>query len=141
VSIHKWPFLSWSAFSAGFRLRRTDVRLAANPCSALIRTEIAHFWIGHYWYYIPQCSEEYYRLTQTLFNRYFFWDEGLMTNEQLRRLFNISHSTISHSVKIFKPKMINDKKVKNQFDKFNSQFQVWKQYHSIFKLSILLTLK
>jgi len=43
VPIHKWPFLSCSAFSAGFRLRRTDVRLTANLCAALIRTKIAHF--------------------------------------------------------------------------------------------------
>ena len=32
VSIHKWPFLPCSAFSAGFRLRRTGVRLTKNPC-------------------------------------------------------------------------------------------------------------
>jgi hypothetical protein len=29
--------------AAGSRLRRTDVRLAANPCAALIRTKTAHF--------------------------------------------------------------------------------------------------
>ncbi len=34
--------------------------------------------------------------------------------------FNISHSAISHSVKIFKEKMINDKEVKNQFEKFKA---------------------
>lgn len=55
---------------------------------------------------------------------YFLWNKGLMTNEQLGRLFNISHSAISHGVKIFKEKMINDKKVKNQFDKINSQFKL-----------------
>jgi REP element-mobilizing transposase RayT len=55
---------------------------------------------------------------------YFLWNRGLMTNEQLGRLFNISHSAISHSVKIFKEKMINDKEVKNQFDKINSQFKL-----------------
>jgi hypothetical protein len=38
-----------------------------------------------------------------------------------KRLFDISHSAISHSVIIFKEKMMNDKNVKNQFDKFNSQ--------------------
>jgi hypothetical protein len=32
---------------------------------------------------------------------YFLWNKGLMTNEQLGRLFNISHSAISHSVEIF----------------------------------------
>ncbi len=54
---------------------------------------------------------------------YFLWNKGLMTNEQLGRFFNISHSAISHSVKIFKDKMINDKEVKNQFEMFNSQFK------------------
>jgi hypothetical protein len=43
VSIHKWPFLSCSAFSEGFRLRRTGVGLTANPCATLIRTKTAHF--------------------------------------------------------------------------------------------------
>ncbi len=55
---------------------------------------------------------------------YLLWNKGLMTNEQLGRFFNISYSAISHSVKIFKDKMINDKKVKNQFDKINSQIKV-----------------
>ena len=55
---------------------------------------------------------------------YLIWNKGLMTNEQLGRLFNISHSAVSHSVKTFKKKMINDKKAKNQFDKINSQFKL-----------------
>jgi len=38
------------------------------------------------------------------------------------RSIELSYSAVSHSVKIFKEKMINDKKVKNQFDKINSQF-------------------
>jgi putative transposase len=52
---------------------------------------------------------------------YLLWNKGLMTNEQLGRLFNISYSAVSHSVKIFKEKMITDKKVKKNFDKINSQ--------------------
>ncbi len=55
---------------------------------------------------------------------YLLWNKGLMTNEQLGRLFNISHSAISHSVKIFKEKMVNDKEVKNQFETINSQFKL-----------------
>jgi len=47
-----------------------------------------------------------------------------MTNEQLGRIFNIGHSAISHSVKIFKEQMINDKEVKNQFEKFNAQIKL-----------------
>lgn len=55
---------------------------------------------------------------------YFLWNRGVMTNEQLGRIFNIGHSAISHSAKRFKKKMINDKKMKKQFDNFNSQFRV-----------------
>jgi len=57
VSIHKWPFLSCSAFSAGFRLRRTDVRLPVplcgdrKPLCGLDQKKNSHFWIGH-----PLCS-------------------------------------------------------------------------------------
>ena len=55
---------------------------------------------------------------------YLLWNKGLMTNEELGRLFDISHSAVSHSVKRFKEKMINDKKVKTQFEKLNSQFRL-----------------
>ena len=55
---------------------------------------------------------------------YCLWNKGLMTNEQLGRLFNISYSAISHSVKIFKEEMSKDKKVKSQFEKVNSQFKL-----------------
>ncbi len=43
---------------------------------------------------------------------------------QKGRLFNISHSTISHNKKICKEKKINNKKVKNQFYKINSQIEI-----------------
>jgi len=33
---------------------------------------------------------------------YFLWNKGLMTNEKVGQLFNMSYSTISHCVKIFK---------------------------------------
>jgi len=59
---------------------------------------------------------------------YLLWNKGSMTNEQLGSLFNTSHSAVSHSVKIFKEKMENNEKVKNQFDKFNSQFKLWHLY-------------
>ncbi len=55
---------------------------------------------------------------------YFLWNKGLMTNEKLGRFFNISHSAISHSVKLFKERMINNKEAKNQFEIFNSQFKL-----------------
>ena len=47
-----------------------------------------------------------------------------MTNEKLGQLFNMSYSAISHCVKRFKEKMNKDKKVKNQFEKLNSQFKL-----------------
>ena len=55
---------------------------------------------------------------------YLLWNKGLMTNEKLGRLFNMSYSAISHCVKTFKEKMNKDKKVKNQFEKLNSQFKL-----------------
>ena len=47
-----------------------------------------------------------------------------MTNEKIGQLFNISYSAVSHCVKIFREKMNKDKKVKNQFEKLNSQFKL-----------------
>ncbi len=55
---------------------------------------------------------------------YFLWNKGLMTNEKLGQLFNLSYSAISHCVKTFKEKMNKDKKVKNQFEKVNSLFKL-----------------
>ena len=60
---------------------------------------------------------------------YFLWNKGLMTNEKLERLFNMSYSPISHCVKIFKEKMNKDKKVKNQFEEINSQFKLLTPVH------------
>jgi hypothetical protein len=57
-------------------------------------------------------------------SNYFLWNKGVMTNEQLERLFNTSHFAISHSVRIFRAKMVTDKKGKNQFDKINAQFNL-----------------
>jgi hypothetical protein len=37
-------------------------------------------------------------------------------------IFNVSHFAISYSAKKCKKKMINDKNMKKQFDKINSQF-------------------
>jgi chromosomal replication initiation ATPase DnaA len=55
---------------------------------------------------------------------YLLWNKGLMTNEKLGQLFNMSYSAISHCVKTFKEKMNKDKKVRNQFEKLNSQFKL-----------------
>lgn len=55
---------------------------------------------------------------------YFLWNRGIMTNEQLGQIFDISHSGVSHSARRFKKEMLNDKKLKKHFDKFNSQFKL-----------------
>jgi len=51
------------------------------------------------------------------------WRKGLMTNEKIGPLFSMSYSAVSHSVKSLKKQMDEDKKVKIQFRKFNSQFK------------------
>jgi len=45
-------------------------------------------------------------------------------NDDDRNLFLETISEMSKHFKIFKEKMINDKKVKSQFDKINSQFRL-----------------
>ena len=55
---------------------------------------------------------------------YFLWNKGLMTNEKLGQVFNMSYSAISHCGKIFKEKMNKDKEVKKQFEEINSQFKL-----------------
>ena len=47
-----------------------------------------------------------------------------MTNEKFGQLFNTNHSVISHCVKAINEKMSKDKKVKHQFEIFNSQYKL-----------------
>lgn len=55
---------------------------------------------------------------------YLLWNTGLMTNEKLGQLFNMSYSAISHCAKTFQEKMNKDKKVRKQFEEINSQFKL-----------------
>jgi REP element-mobilizing transposase RayT len=55
---------------------------------------------------------------------YLFWNKGLMTNENLGQLFNMSYSAVSHCVKTFKENMDKDRQIKKQFEKLNSQFKL-----------------
>ncbi len=48
--------------------------------------------------------------------------QDIYLNDADRNLFLETISEMSERFKILKEKMINDKKVKNQFDKLNSQF-------------------
>jgi len=47
-----------------------------------------------------------------------------MTYEKRGPLFSMSYSDVSHSVKPFKKQMDEDKKVKSQFQRDNSQFML-----------------
>lgn len=55
---------------------------------------------------------------------YLIWNKGFMTNAEIGRLFNISYSAVSHIVKLCKEKMEKDKKLKRQFEGFNSRFKL-----------------
>ena len=54
---------------------------------------------------------------------YLLWNKGLMSNEHLEGHFNISYSTVSHSVKIFKERVINETRRNINFNRINSQFK------------------
>ena len=51
--------------------------------------------------------------------------QDIYLNDDDRKLFLETISEMSERFKIFKEKMINDKKVKTQFEKLNSQFKLW----------------
>lgn len=55
---------------------------------------------------------------------YLLRNQGVVTNEQVGRFFNISGSAVSYSVKAFQRKMKEDNNVKAQFDTINSQFKL-----------------
>jgi len=50
--------------------------------------------------------------------------QDIYLNDDDRKLFLETISEMSERFKIFKEKMINDKKVKTQFEKLNSQFKL-----------------
>lgn len=55
---------------------------------------------------------------------YLLWNKGLMTNDQIGKLFNISYSAVSHNVKKFKEEIAKNKKLRIKFDRYNSQFKL-----------------
>ncbi|MDA3895087.1 MAG: transposase [Desulfobacteraceae bacterium] len=55
---------------------------------------------------------------------YLLWNTGRLTNEEIGKLFGKSFSAVSHSVKSFKQKLDEDKKLKRQFEQLNSQFKL-----------------
>jgi chromosomal replication initiation ATPase DnaA len=54
---------------------------------------------------------------------YFLWNQGLKTNDQIGRLFGISGSAVSHSVKNLGKKMKQYPDVKKQLDRINLLFE------------------
>jgi REP element-mobilizing transposase RayT len=55
---------------------------------------------------------------------YLLWNQGVVTNQQVGRFFNISVSAVSHSVKAFQRKMKEDNNLKATVDAINSQFKL-----------------
>jgi putative transposase len=55
---------------------------------------------------------------------YFFWKTGRMTNADIGKLFNMGYSAVSHCVKSFKERLGQDKRLKQQLERLNSQFKL-----------------
>jgi len=49
---------------------------------------------------------------------------GLLTNEKIVAIFNLTYSSVSHSVKAIKSKMAKEHKFKDYIEDLNSQFKV-----------------
>ena len=55
---------------------------------------------------------------------YLLWNTGRLTNAEIGKLFGMSFSAVSHSVKSFKEKLDQDKNLKQQSERLNSQFKL-----------------
>ena len=55
---------------------------------------------------------------------YLIWQTGLMTNKKIGEIFDLTYSSVSHSVKAVKTRMTKDQKYSIYLDKLNSQFKV-----------------
>ncbi len=55
---------------------------------------------------------------------YLIWQTGLLTNEKLGAIFDLTYSSVSHSVMAVKARMAQDHKFRDYFDSLNSQFKV-----------------
>ena len=69
---------------------------------------------------------------------YMIWRTGRLTNAEIGKLFGMSYSAVSHSVKGFKELLSQDKKVKHRFDRFNSQFKLWPASLTRFPYGVML---
>ena len=54
---------------------------------------------------------------------YFLWRTGHLKNEQIGKLFGISYSAVSHTVKSIKAKLKKDQKLQAKYNQINSLFK------------------
>ena len=55
---------------------------------------------------------------------YLIWQTGLLTNEKIGAIFDLTYSSVSHSVKTVKSKMAKEDKFRDYIKDLNSQFKV-----------------
>jgi hypothetical protein len=55
---------------------------------------------------------------------YFIWQSGLLTNEKIGAMFDLTYSAVSHSVRAVKAGLAADDKFRECFESLNSQFKV-----------------
>ncbi len=55
---------------------------------------------------------------------YLIWQKGLLTNETIGAIFELTYSSVSHSVKAVKSKMAKEHKFRDHIEDLNSQFKV-----------------
>jgi REP element-mobilizing transposase RayT len=55
---------------------------------------------------------------------YLIWQTGLLTNEKIGAIFDLTYSSVSHSVKAVKSRMAKEHKFRDYIEDLNSQFKV-----------------
>lgn len=55
---------------------------------------------------------------------YLVWQAGLLTNEKIGAIFDLTYSSVSHSVRTVKARMANDQNFKDYLEGLSSQFKV-----------------
>jgi REP element-mobilizing transposase RayT len=55
---------------------------------------------------------------------YLIWKTGMLTNEEIGRLFGVTYSSVSHSVKALKSRLGTDRRLKKKFNRIYSLFKI-----------------
>jgi hypothetical protein len=55
---------------------------------------------------------------------FLIWQTGLLTNEKIGAIFDLTYSSVSHSVKAVKSRMAKEHRFRDYIEEFNSQFKV-----------------